>query len=147
MLLQSIFNQTIRLINVIKLSTEFSKGKTDKDGGFDYWNIRQRGRNSKSGCRCLRALTKTVLQMFMQNCFRWKILIAVRASRLNPHKTNKNIIIQLLRIITFLMADVIIKNLRQWVRFVMLIVFFKLGLISVGRGGPRRRNTDFPKTL
>lgn len=78
--------------------------------------------------------------MFMQKCFRWKILIAVRASRLNPHKTNKNIIIQLLCIITFSMADVIIKNLRQWVRFVMLIVFFKLGLISVGRGGPRRRN-------
>ena len=36
MLLQSIVNQTIWLINVINLSTEFSKGKTDKDKDKDF---------------------------------------------------------------------------------------------------------------
>lgn len=43
MLLQSIFNQTIRLINVIKLSTEFFKDKMnkDKDKDFDSANIKE----------------------------------------------------------------------------------------------------------
>lgn len=35
-LLQSIFNQTIRPINIMKLSTEFFKGKTDKNKNKDF---------------------------------------------------------------------------------------------------------------
>lgn len=42
-LLQTIFNNIIRSINVMKLSTEFSEGKTDqnKDEDFDLADIKE----------------------------------------------------------------------------------------------------------
>lgn len=38
------------------------------------------------------------------------------------------------------MANIIIRNLKQLVCFIILIIFFKLNLINIGRNRLKKRN-------
>lgn len=49
-LLQSLVNNTIRPINVIKLSTDFSEGKTDKDEDQEFGSADIKGINHPPHC-------------------------------------------------------------------------------------------------